>query len=214
MASVDHSINFKYFQAPEDNILDFDFGYRAEYVKDGDAPPPPCSFCGQRVRCQLIRWDSTHEEGLTVYRGDPENAWEPDVFLRRCLDCLRAGRFPEYHFTEAGEIIDGRLAPRGEFNAAFTNEAISELARTPSFGTFQQALWMTHCDDFMAYLGEWGQEEFSRAAPDGDGAALFSTVEQSPDSFGTEEWEELRGYGLYLFRCLHCGKLRSFSDWD
>jgi len=59
--------------------------------------------------------------------------------------------------------------------------------------------------------GEWGQEGFNTFAIDGDGQKLFEQMEQLTPG---EQWAELRGDGFYIFKCLHCDKMRSFSDCD
>ena len=219
-------MDFKYFLAPEKSMLGLE-------VDDGDynGKPPAlkqCSFCGQLARCFLIPCDdyvpgrvpdnagfflAKEEvvENLVSTPGNPANRWEPDLFYRGCMDCLRQGRFTVWHFTEAGDIEAGVLVSNEDPRLTISEEAISELSRTPSFWTFQQAVWLCHCNDFMAYLGEWSRDDFNQNAPDGDGQSLYAQVERMEPG---EEWSDLWDNGFYLFRCLHCGKMRSFSDQD
>ena len=70
----------------------------------------------------------------------------------------------------------------------------------------------------MVYIGTWEPSDFYANAPDGDGRSLFHAM--------TEEYNHLWDSSLregedrpaswhatyYVFRCLHCGKLR--GNWD
>ena len=215
-------MDFKYFLAPEDSMLDIEQNVAQLPVL------PNCSLCGQQSRCFLIAVDEDEEgqvrdnagfflaenetiENFTVISGKPENPWEPDFFYRGCMECLRQGRFTVWHYTDVGEIENGEFTSESKRGLTIAKESILELSRTPSFSTFQQAIWLSHCNDFMAYLGEWEREDFNKNAPEGEGQKLFGEVEQAEPG---EEWVKLRDSGFYLFRCLHCGKMRSFSDWD
>jgi hypothetical protein len=70
----------------------------------------------------------------------------------------------------------------------------------------------------MVYEGVWEPGDFCEHAPGGDGRALFVEM-TDPERQGL--WEqgadetEARAmwYGTYyVFKCLHCGKLR--GNWD
>lgn len=101
----------------------------------------------------------------------------------------------------------------------FPREAMAELRHTPQFVTWQQELWLVPCSDFMAYLGTWQPKDFYANAPDGDGRSLFLKM---TDKDNAHLWDESMGVGAlrldswyatyYVFRCLHCGKLR--GNWD
>jgi uncharacterized protein CbrC (UPF0167 family) len=101
----------------------------------------------------------------------------------------------------------------------FPASALVELGRTPQIITWQQELWLTHCKDFMAYIGTWEPKDFYANAPGGDGRGLFHEMTDKdyrhlwdeslpPGAARLERWHAV----FYAFRCLHCGKLR--GNWD
>lgn len=71
----------------------------------------------------------------------------------------------------------------------------------------------------MAYQGTWDPHDFYENAPDRDGRVLFMEM-TDPD--GQNLWDDCwfdksqpLGYWYatyYVFKCLHCGKLR--GNWD
>jgi uncharacterized protein CbrC (UPF0167 family) len=101
----------------------------------------------------------------------------------------------------------------------FPDEPLVELRRTPQIITWQQELWLTHCNDFMAYIGTWEPNDFYTNDPGGDGRALFLQMTNKDcqhlwdDSLrlGAERLESWYAT-FYAFRCLHCGKL--CGNWD
>ena len=89
----------------------------------------------------------------------------------------------------------------------------------PQIVTWQQELWLTHCNDFMAYIGTWEPRDFYANTLGGDGRALFHEMTDKhyrhlwdesarPGSQRLESWRAT----FYAYRCLHCGKLR--GNWD
>jgi uncharacterized protein CbrC (UPF0167 family) len=140
-----------------------------------------------------------------------------------CLSCLRAGRFEFWHDTEFGLLDQNGLShfynhhkpPPAEFPPA----ALVELRRTPQIVTWQQEIWLAHCNDFMAYLGTWEPADFYANAPDGDGPALFREM---TDEAHRRLWDASLPLGAarlecwhatyYAFACLHCGIRR--GNWD
>lgn len=96
-----------------------------------------------------------------------------------------------------------------------SEEAIAELRRTPGFSTWQEVVWPVHCDDFMAYLGIWGPEEFTGAAPEGEGRQLFLEM---VDSAFHPDWPAESGprfgQNFVAFQCLHCQTRTGIWDSD
>ena len=100
----------------------------------------------------------------------------------------------------------------------FPTAALIELRRTPQIVTWQQELWLIHCNDFMAYIDTWQPKDFYAHADDGNGRALFLEMTDRynhiwdsslrGDADRLEEWYVT----YYAFLCLHCGKLR--GNWD
>jgi uncharacterized protein CbrC (UPF0167 family) len=136
-----------------------------------------------------------------------------------CFDCLRKGRFQFWHDTEIGLLDERGLSQFYEHHAPpppdFPRAALTELRRTPQIVTWQQELWLCHCNDFMAYLGTREPDDFASNAPGGDGRSLFL---QMTDPDLSHLWDESLRPGerrpaswpatYYAFRCLHCGRPR------
>jgi uncharacterized protein CbrC (UPF0167 family) len=86
---------------------------------------------------------------------------------------------------------------------------------------WQYEPWLTHCGDFMAYIGTWQPSEFVLHAPDGNGRAQFMKMTRDVDL--QHVWDEACDEGesmpaddwnlsYYAYRCLHCGELA--GNWD
>jgi len=85
--------------------------------------------------------------------------------------------------------------------------------------TWQQELWLVHCNDFMTYLGTWEPADFYANAEAGDGRSLFFEMTEPEyqhlwDASIREGENRLESWQAeyYAFRCNHCGKLR--GNWD
>ena len=193
-------MEFRYFHGPHQDMA---------YLKGEEAS---CSLCGTFGPCFALRY--------AIGPGLPEADKETAV---GCLSCLRTGRFEFWHDTEAGLLDERGLSHDHNLHPLtppdFPEAALVELRRTPQIVTWQQELWLTHCGDFMAYLGTWEPRDFYDRAPDGDGRALFLEM---TDRDGRHLWDTSVRPGqqrlerwhatYYTFRCLHCRKLR--GNWD
>jgi uncharacterized protein len=120
-------------------------------------------------------------------------------------------------------IADGTA--HAKFDAAFTDSdaipdvpmsVVEEVAhRTPGFSGWQQERWWTHCGDAGAYLGD--AEGFN--LNEQQVSELIEAIE--PDFFvwSEQDWRkyfEAPGVGtrvsVYVFRCLHCGRIGGYAD--
>ncbi len=192
-------MNFKYFQGPREEMSWLCAGQEV------------CIFCKSLGTCFQL------EHAICPTLKGPQKADS-----HGCLSCLKAGRFGFWHDTEIGVLDSNGLKRLYNHNKprppTFLRAALTELLRTPQIVTWQQELWLTHCDDFMAYLGTWEPKDFYANAPDGDGKSLFLRMtdeyEHLWDSSLREGEEQLRAWHAtyYSFRCLHCGELR--GNWD
>jgi uncharacterized protein CbrC (UPF0167 family) len=154
---------FRYFCGPQHDM---------SALVEGDAT---CSLCGQRGRCFRLE-----------YSLCPSLAPEAKESGVGCFECLRQGRFEFWHDTDIGQLDENGLTHvhnHDESPAA----ALVELRRTPQIVTWQQELWLTHCNDFMAYLGTWEPKDFYANDPEGDGRALFHEM---TDKDYSHLWEE------------------------
>ena len=101
------------------------------------------------------------------------------------------------------------------------DKTLTELRRTPQVVTYQQEIWLTHCNDFMIYKGTWEPLDFYKNSSNGDGRDLFMemTDKETNHLWDTslpegqtllEEWYPT----YYVFECRRCGKLRGYWDCD
>ena len=121
-------------------------------------------------------------------------------------------------------IADGSAAQKFEatfcddrplIEAGMSAAIIQEVTtRTPGYDSWQQGVWLTHCHDTCAFLGD---------ASKGD---ILSIINEGLQVSGGE-WidpETLRGIvqnyrpkgspSFYKFKCLHCGKILYGVDFD
>lgn len=142
-----------------------------------------------------------------------------------CPACLQAGRFGFEHNTDVGTLSETGL--RQEYRSHGTPpeslrpDALDTLRRTPDVLRWQYEPWLTHCNDFMAYVGVWRPSDFVRRAPDGDGRGLFLRMTRDADLRHVWDAECPSGSVVppdswhpvyYAYRCLHCGELA--GNWD
>ena len=170
-----------------------------------------CTLCNELGTCFRL------EYAICPTQSDTHKA---DAY--GCLSCLRSGRFQFWHDTEIGVLDNNGLKHVYKHNKPpplnFPRAAFTELRRTPQIVTWQQELWLTHCNDFMAYIGTWEPKDFYANALDGNGRALFLKMTEEYnhlwDSSLREGEERLTTWHAtyYAFRCLHCGELR--GNWD
>ncbi len=127
-------------------------------------------------------------------------------------------------------IADGSAAAKfdGEFNDAASigmGEAelpaavLAEVSqRTPSFFSYQQEQWWAHCNDAGRFLGEI--EHVDRALLASEAASDFvRAICDEADLGGDTGWQWLldtpsrkRGIAVFVFGCLHCGRLGGYVD--
>lgn len=158
-----------------------------------------------------------------------------------CHGCVRAGRAMRTQVTELGTIgpehareglthgVPGLdpsqvhasnlplVAQPDEpewMRARVDVEDALELVRTPTFHTWQGAVWMFHCGRPMVFVGEWKEAELvsrSNGTEAGARELLASLVPDASDDL----YDALdRAGGVYAFRCGVCGALRGSYDMD
>lgn len=142
-----------------------------------------------------------------------------------CYNCLRKGDFEFWHDTEFGMLDEDGLSKVYSHNIDnppnLDENTKSELRRTPKIVTYQQELWLTHCNDFMVYKGTWEPTDFYKNSPTGDGKDLFLEM---TDTELSHLWESSLPEGktvleewyptYYVFQCRHCEKRRGYWDCD
>jgi uncharacterized protein CbrC (UPF0167 family) len=196
--SLRNALSFRYFQGPVSDMAFF-------------SGIGSCSLCQQEAPCFDLEYAICPE----LPEGDRQGR-------AGCITCLSAGRFEFWHDTEIGMLDESGLSKVYNHNHAppldFSSDALIDLRRTPQIVTWQQELWLTHCLDFMVYLGTWEPPDFYTRAPDGDGRKLFLQMTHEASHL----WDDSLPAGAnrltewhatyYVFRCHHCGILR--GNWD
>lgn len=193
-------MNFKYFKAPIDEMSDL-------LDKQG-----LCSICGKTDFCFELDYTITN-----VFSDDDKEG------KIGCYSCLREGQFEFWHDTEYGMLDENGLQKVYNHNQdnppTISSEILTEMRRTPRLLSWQQELWLTHCNDFMIYKGTWTPKDFYTNSTDGDGRGLFMSM---TDKELNDLWDESLPEGqtkleewyptYYVFECSHCGQLR--GNWD
>ena len=123
-----------------------------------------------------------------------------------CIANGAAAKKFEATFTDEANIGDGEVSVVAE-----TEHEVSR--RTPGFSGWQQERWLGCCDDAAAFLGPVGKKELQKFGP----KAVAAVREEC--GLEDEEWKSYfaalhrdDGPTAYLFRCLHCGGFKAYSD--
>jgi uncharacterized protein CbrC (UPF0167 family) len=159
--------------------------------------PGVCDACGR-------------ERGLK-YRGSFYSVHSVDHLCPWCISDGTAARKFDGEFSDwAG--IDGVPSRADGAAAVDLDEAREVSTRTPSYPTWQQEQWRSHCGRPCAFVGFVGAGDLADLSPDPvfaddvnggigwDADVLHSHLEREGDLSG------------YLFRCLTCGAHRLHVD--
>ena len=190
-------MNFGYFQGPISDMASLCKGEKT------------CGICKRVGQCFELRSAIIQsEEASEVSYG--------------CWECLVKGKFEFWHDTDIGMLDEKGLTKVYKHNQPrpeeFPDAALVALRRTPQIVTWQQELWLTHCNDFMVYQGTWSPGNFYKNAPNGDGRALFLEMTDNAKNLWDDSIPEgktiLKDWHAtyYVFKCKHCCKLK--GNWD
>ena len=122
-----------------------------------------------------------------------------------CPNCIKSGKAHNKFncdFFEDWDTIDD-------------NTKTDELRyRTPGIITWQSSYWLSHCNDYCAFVDYVGWNEIVDLG-------IEKEIEEDYSKNGEYDIEEvkkyLENYGSmqgYLFKCLHCGKYRLWIDCE
>jgi uncharacterized protein CbrC (UPF0167 family) len=196
-------MDFTYFKGPIDDMGDLLKGRHK------------CSICDhEHEYCFDLEYCTTDKFAGDTKRGKTG-----------CYECLRKGAFEFWHDTEYGMLNEKGLYKIYSHNMdnppKLPEISLLELRRTPPIVTYQQEIWLTHCNDFMVYKGTWQPLDFYTNSSTGDGRDLF--MEMTGKDM-THLWDESLEEGqtlleqwyptYYVFECRHCQKLRGYWDCD
>lgn len=159
------------------------------------------------------------QQPTNVYYTNPFYTQQDVDYL--CPWCIADGAAAEkfggsFQDETSLEGIESEFDDEGEFTGfknPWPEASVIELTeRTPGYCGWQQEFWLAHCNDFCAFEGYVGWKEIA------DKLDQFADLRADCDAFGID-YEKLPEYLLdggdcqgYLFRCLHCGKLRLWAD--
>lgn len=120
-----------------------------------------------------------------------------------CMDCVASG--------EAAKKFDGTFIQDAE--EIDNPEAEEELLhRTPGYVSWQGENWLACCNDYCAYLGTVGTKELEELGIADD---LFEK-DGSFDGYQNARAHLTKdgSFNGHLFRCLHCGKYKLYTEAD
>lgn len=113
-------------------------------------------------------------------------------------------------------IADGSAAKM--FDAEFNDltddlpeEILQEInERTPEFFTWQQSVWLTHCNDAAVFVGSPGWDEL-QTMPDVQELLLQEGI---PAEFLHLIGTNNSSLSAYVFQCRHCDEKLVYTDCD
>lgn len=124
-----------------------------------------------------------------------------------CPWCIESGK--------ASEKFDGEFQDRASCDKVDDNKYIDELCyRTPCYCGWQTEYWLAHCGDFCAFVGYVSWTDIVKM---GIAEEIEEDYDQKLNGFNFCDIKEYMGNGSiqgYLFKCLHCGKYRLYTDCD
>lgn len=156
------------------------------------------------------------DKKTNVYYTSP--FYSVDNIEALCPECISNGEAAEkYEGTFQDDLgLEGISPdPNDDNSGKYRDEDINELLyRTPGYHGWQQEQWLSHCNDFCAFIRYVGWAEIE------DKLNEFVDLEADCEMFGISI-DDLPNYLQnggscqgYLFRCLHCNKYRLYFDFD
>ena len=140
----------------------------------------PCDFCEANEDCL---------DGVYFEDGKLDSI---------CLECFQKGK--------AKVVIPSYISSHINEDAL---KKTKELSETPPVPWIQYNEWPICGDDYMTYIGEWGQAQFNEFSPDGNGYSLFGMILNDEVSEERKQylWNNLgRFAAAFVFVCSKCGK--------
>ncbi|AWX57710.1 hypothetical protein AB432_022905 [Brevibacillus brevis] len=92
----------------------------------------------------------------------------------------------------------------------FEDDKLVELLfRTPGYISWQEPQWLSHCDEFCAFIGYVNKSELSAMKIDLRDEELL-TIKKN---YGIDTLDQVsEDSGIYLFQCINCGQHRIHID--
>ena len=176
--------------------MNYHFKYHPDPMKTG------AFETGQTVVCECCG-----KKTDVFYQGPFYSEDEVDYL---CPDCIASGK--------AAEKFDGCFVAEEEYDDVDDEEKLDELLhRTPGYSAWQDECWLTHCNDFCAFVGYVGWEDIRKMGIEKEIEEDLLESGEADEDFLEVIKSNMEAHGSlngYLFQCLHCGKYRLRTDCD
>ncbi|MDR2834638.1 MAG: CbrC family protein [Bacteroidales bacterium] len=161
-----------------------------------------------------------NEEGTCSVCGEKRNVKYTSSFYSTedpeyiCPFCIANGKAAEKYEGEFNDYagIEGVSPDPNASKPAISKELLLEVSeRTPSYNSWQQEVWLSHCNEPCAFIGYADGETIK---------PFIDELEDDIENNGYDKDEVLEFLSKnssmvgYLFQCLHCGKHRLHIDCD
>lgn len=146
------------------------------------------------------------------YTGSFYSVDEPDYICPWCIADGSAAKKYEGEFNDSvGVETPVDYERSDEVKASFENKVTEIAERTPSYVSWQQEVWLTHCNEPCAFIDYVDSKVIQ---------PILHELEDDIENTGYDRKliiEHLSSQGSlvgYLFKCLHCGTHRLHVDSD
>ncbi len=169
---------------------------------------------------KTVKCDCCQQSTDIYYESPFYSVADIDVLCPWCIADGSASRKFEGEFQDSASVegIDCEYDDDGEFSHTtnpYPDEMLDELVkRTPGYRGWQQEVWLAHCNEPCEFIGYVCWDDIK------DRLDEFVSLEDDIQEYGFSV-EELSGLlhkdsdaQGYLFRCLHCKKLRLHFDFS
>ena len=168
------------------------------------------------------------------YHPDPVSTGSVVVSDVKCRCCGERRGYIYASNVYCTEDLDGEICPwcvadgsaAKKFDATFVDdiplrqagineEIILEVTtRTPGYETWQQEVWLTHCNDACAFLGDAAREDVLSIANEGLQVSGGEWMDEKTLKTVAQNYRPKGSPAFYKFRCLHCGQILFAMDYD
>ncbi len=155
-----------------------------------------CSICNEQRNLKYVS---------SFYSID-----KPDYI---CPWCIANGQAAEKYKGDFNDYcgIEGVSPDPNDPEPTIPKELLLEITdKTPSYFSWQQEIWLTHCNEPCAFLGYANSQSIEPLIDE-----LKEDIENSgiPTEYITKGLTEESDLGAYLFQCVNCGHHRLHIDF-
>ncbi len=134
-----------------------------------------------------------------------------------CPWCIADGSAAEKFDGEFVDVCEVDYLPDEdeESEPREMTDKLSELIhRTPCYHGWQQEMWLAHCDDYCAYIGDFSWSDIEKMGLAQELEEAYDIEANGFDISFIKKNCDGNSMVLYLFRCLKCGKHLFCVDCD